>query len=125
MRPKKKRRAKFIPANSRVVITHGIYGPSHDPYGWTEIDVYRYGRCYTARTGGLGEAKLLVDNKLRKEFWGENNFDQLDKAFAKLTGWPPDQWAHWHEVRRYRDGTAELEAEMREAEIRAGWDPNP
>ena len=81
---------------ARVFVRHGVEGPRHDPYCWTEITFVRTdGLTVVMRMGGLGYAKLTCPDRSKRLVIRSFNCEYGDcpaaAAFMRLTGMTPWQ----------------------------------
>ena len=78
-------------AGTHVTVTYGKEGPAYDPYGYTEITVYRPGRPGVCLHTGLAVWVSV----------GGRRLDGLDEdaaiaRFTGITGAAPNKWEAWH-----------------------------
>lgn len=109
------------PKGLTIEIKRGQEGPPHDPYGWREFHVKVDDRTVMYREGILSERLVLESPRGRIEFTSPD-YDQeptMKVLFEDYVGFPMDQLDYWFNEDWCRDEF------VRDAEIRAGWDPSP
>lgn len=110
------------PDGLKIEIVHGSEGPVEDPYGWTEYRVtLPNGRRGTYRSGILSE-RLTVDTDIGYVTFESPDYvdsPPMDVIFEDFVGYGLEQLSYWYELEY------EKYADIREAELAAGWDPSP
>lgn len=114
---------------AKVRIKSGSEGPSHDPYGWTEVTFTRTdGLEVQFRYGGLGYERLLLDGVKHLESFGlMEGWDKsaAESAFEALAGFSPyeaerlverQRRARWRRMSR-REREQELAFEEADARL--------
>lgn len=109
----------------------GIEGPADDPHEWTRINVWMAGPqqdwdspSVLLKWGGLGPAALFLEGETLQdpEFMEGDTVrinSYLERVFEALVGIPS------HDLLMHHWEGSERTSEVREAERKAGWDPNP
>jgi len=112
-----------MPPGMKLDVRTGREGPREDPYGWTEYRVTMPDGTRTVyRDGILSESLLIVrpdGERLQFEAPEYQGEPAMDLMFKDIVGYGFDQLDWWAnaEFERYAD--------IREAELAAGWDPSP
>lgn len=113
------------PKDMKVDVVHGTEGPREDPYGWTEYRITMPdGRKATYRHAMLSE-RLELDSEIglvtfeSPEYPADDRDLPMKVLFEDFVGYGIDQIDYWsnEDYERYAD--------IREAEIAAGWDSSP
>lgn len=115
--------SRVRPEGMTLDVRHGTEGPEHDPYGWTEYRVHHPGRGTALYRSGILSERLdltLRDGTemsfVSPEYEGPPDIRWIFEDWLKETCEQLDFWANadW-----------ERGSDVREAELAAGWDPNP
>jgi hypothetical protein len=85
---------------TKVRIHQGTEGPSHDPYGYMEIDVTRNGHTFTLHAGLV--VYVEVDGRDREQLYGNDYQDGGRQRFIMMTGCAPELWEKWYERSKMR-----------------------
>lgn len=113
------------PEGFKLEIRFGTEGPREDPYGWTEYRVtLPDGRRALYRDGMLSE-RLEVDTEIGLVIFESPDYPAkpgdlpMDVMFEDFVGFDTEQLMFWDNQEQ------EKYADIREAELAAGWDPSP
>lgn len=112
------------PEGMKLEIRYGQEGPSHDPYGWTEYRVEMAdGLRAMYREADLSETLVITYPNGSSIGFRSPEYDGSDPSmlmmFTEITGHGLEQLQYWDNEywQQFED--------IREAELAAGWDPNP
>lgn len=83
-------------SGTRVEFESGSEGPSHDPYGWDRITVYRGGSEYEFESHALGDTTFKMDGELRAGGCSDAEAREAAAEFERLSGGSPGDWMNWH-----------------------------
>lgn len=97
MRKNKRAKRQEMSGGTRVTFDSGSEGPSHDPYGWDSITVYRLGHEFEFESHALGDTTFKLDGKLIAGGCSDAEERRAAEAFKLASGGWPSEWMRWHE----------------------------
>ncbi len=111
------------PKDLKISVEHGTEGPREDPYGWSEWTVTMPDGCKAMWRMGLLSERIELDSEIGKVTFFSPDYDEAlgsyEQLFESFVGYPIEQIEYWYNEDWQRG------EEVREAELAAGWDPNP
>lgn len=109
------------PAGMQVTIKYGVDGPPDDPYHVAIFEVRMPdGNRIMLRSAEFTPSLVIESDAGRIEFTSEyQSTPSHEEMFESYVGFTLEQLIHWDSAEQ------ELYAEIREAELAAGWDPSP